>query len=223
VTAAANLAIHGSEPASAAAENSAADEALPPAVPDHFTKIAQQIFLSPAQTVRTVVFCGAGAGAGCSWVCLKVAEALVRLTTESVCLVDGNFRAPSLHTVFGVDHAPGYSDFLAKSGPARSFARPANGRNLWLLPAGNGDSVFAAAIFRARWTQLATEFRFTLIDAGMGLEATQSAAAANGAILVVDWNKTRRDEAHRAKRSLRAAGLPLLGVVVNRTHRKIHP
>ena len=32
--------------------------------PDHFMKIAPQVFLSPAQPVRTALFCGAAGGRG---------------------------------------------------------------------------------------------------------------------------------------------------------------
>ncbi len=44
--------------------------------PDHFMKIAPQVFLSPAQPVRTALFCGAAGRVGCTSVCLKTAEAL---------------------------------------------------------------------------------------------------------------------------------------------------
>ena len=187
---------------------------------DHFMRIAPQIFLLPAQPVRTALFCGAAGGVGCTSVCMKTAEALVRLTQESVCLVDANFRAPSLHSVYGVDRAPGFSDFLSQAGLARSFATPVNGKNLWLLATGhraaNTDSLFTAAAYRARLAQIATEFRFVLIDAGTGRESAQFAQAASGAILVIDSDTTRRDDAHRVKRLFQAVRLPLLGVVINR-------
>jgi len=198
----------------------------PPAVlTDQFMKIAPQIFLSPAQAVRTALFCGAAGGVGCTSVCLKTAEALARLTTESICVVDANFRVPSLHNIFKLDRAPGFSDFLTQAGLARSFAKLVNAKNLWLLPAGhrvaNIDSLFASATFRARLAQIATEFRFVLIDAGVGQESAQFAQAASGAILVIDSDKTRRDEARRVKRLLQAVRLPLLGVVINRANWKI--
>jgi polysaccharide biosynthesis transport protein len=187
---------------------------------DHFLRIAPQIFLLPAQPVRTALFCGAAGGVGCTSVCMKTAEALVRLTPESVCLVDANFRAPSLHRVYGVDRAPGFSDFLSGPGPARSFATPVNGRNLWLLATGhrvaNTHNLLAAAAYRARLAQIASEFRFVLLDAGTGRESAQFARAASGAILVIDSDTTRRDDAHRVKRLFQAVRLPLLGVVVNR-------
>jgi MinD-like ATPase involved in chromosome partitioning or flagellar assembly len=187
---------------------------------NQFMRIAPQIFLLPAQPVRTALFCGAAGGVGCTSVCMKTAEALVRLTPESVCLVDANFRAPSLHSVYGVDRAPGFSDFLSQAGLARSFATPVNGKNLWLLATGNRlahtHSLFAVPAYRARLAQIATEFRFVLIDAGTGRDSAQFAPAASGAILVIDSDTTRRDDARRVKRLFQAVRLPLLGVVVNR-------
>jgi receptor protein-tyrosine kinase len=218
------LSIRDTEPDPSAADKRASGESSPTLTPDYFMSIAPQIFLSSVQPVRTVLFCGAAGGVGCTSVCMKMAEALARLTTESVCVVDANFRAPSLHTVFGVERGPGFSDFLTQPGQARSFATSANGKNLWLLPTGNfvsAESLFAAATFRARLTQMATEFRFVLIDSGAGQEAAQFAAGASGAILVIDSDKTHRDEARHVKRILQAVRLPLLGVVVNKTNWKI--
>jgi MinD-like ATPase involved in chromosome partitioning or flagellar assembly len=189
-------------------------------VPDHFMRIAPQIFLSPAQPVRMALFCGARGGVGCSSVCLKTAEALSRITDEAICLVDGNFRAPSLHNVYGLDRGPGFSDFLLGSGPARCFAAPVNLKNLWLLPTGNEvddvNSLFASSSFGTRLAQIATEFRFVLIDSGAGQAAAQFAQAASGAVLVIDSDKTRRDDANRMKRIFDTLRLPVLGVVVNR-------
>jgi succinoglycan biosynthesis transport protein ExoP len=202
-----------------------AGEPLSMLLPDQFMKIAPQVFLLPAQPIRTALFCGAAGGVGCTSVCLRTAQALARITTESICLVDANFRAPSLHTVLRLDRAPGFSDFLTQSGLARSFATLVNRKNLWLLPTGNRiantESLFAAATFRARLAQVATEFRFVLIDSGAGRESAQFAQAASGAILVIDSDTTRREEAHRMKRMLQSVRLPLLGVVVNRGNWKL--
>lgn len=205
----------------AAAEKRPVAEPAPSLVADQFMRIAQQVFLSRMQPVQTIVFCGASAGVGCTWACLKIAEALARMTTDPICLVDANLRAPSLHTSFGVGRAPGFSDFLTQTGNARFFATAPNVKNLWLLPAGNRvpnpESLFVTGNFLARVAQLTEEFRFVLIDSGTGPDPANFATTANGAILVVDAKTTRRDEAQRVKRNLQAVHLPLLGVVVNRT------
>jgi len=197
-----------------------ASEAAPAPADDYFMRIVPQVFLSPSQPVRTALFCGAAGGVGCTSVCLRTAEALARLTNDSVCLVDANFRAPSLHSVFGLERAPGISDFLTESGMVRSFATLVNSKNLWLLPTGNkrmdAESLFAGATFRSRLAQIATEFRFVLIDSGAGRDSAQFAQAASGAILVIDSDQTRRDEARRVKQIFQTLRLPLLGVIVNR-------
>ena len=194
-------------------------------VPDYFMKMAPEVFLSPSQPVRTVLFCGATRGVGCTSVCMKAAEALARLTTESICVVDANFRSPSLHSAFGISRGPGFSDFLTQAGHARSFATATSTKNLWLLPTGNPvahpEGLFTSSTFRARLSQIAAEFRFVLIDSGAGRESAQLAPVASGAILVIDSDKTRREEAHRVKRILLSVRLPLLGVIVNRTGWKI--
>jgi MinD-like ATPase involved in chromosome partitioning or flagellar assembly len=95
-----------------------------------------------------------------------------------------------------------------------------NLKNLWLLPTGNEvddvNSLFASSSFGTRLAQIATEFRFVLIDSGAGQAAAQFAQAASGAVLVIDSDKTRRDDANRMKRIFDTLRLPVLGVVVNR-------
>src|SRR5271157_2495648 len=101
-----DITIWNAKPDLGSAETRASREASSTLPPDYFMKWAPEVFLLPAQPVRTVIFCGASGGVGCTSVCMKTAEALARLTTESVCVVDANFRSPSLHNAFGVNRAP---------------------------------------------------------------------------------------------------------------------
>jgi hypothetical protein len=62
-------------------------------------KLVQRIFLgSPANVCRAVVFAGVDRGDGCSRICLEAARILAANTSGSICLVDANFRNPSLST-----------------------------------------------------------------------------------------------------------------------------
>ena len=62
-----------------------------------------------------VVFAGTERGDGCSWLCARLAEFLATQVSGSVCLLDCNFRSPSLHQVFGLPNHFGLSDALRRN------------------------------------------------------------------------------------------------------------
>src|SRR5215471_794956 len=65
-------------------------------------KLVQRIFLTqPANVCRTVVFAGVDQGAGCSRICVETARILATNSSAPICVVDANFRAPSLSDFFG--------------------------------------------------------------------------------------------------------------------------
>ena len=62
-------------------------------VRDEIAKLVLNLFLLPgAQSRRQVIFAGAEAGAGSSWMCARVAEVLASQVHGSVCVVDCNLR-----------------------------------------------------------------------------------------------------------------------------------
>jgi len=183
-------------------------------------RLAHQLFAA-SDAPRSIVFCGAQADDSCGWVCAGTAEVLADLTMRPICVVDANFAAPSLHSYFGVDRSPGLSDLMVESGPLKDFAKPVRGERLWVMPCGSplrepGALCYASA-FRFRMEELRTQFDFVLFNGGPGLDypgAAQFAPAADGAVLVVKSNSTRREEAIRVKQTLAAANLAMLGAVL---------
>jgi Mrp family chromosome partitioning ATPase len=70
----------------------------------------------------------------------------------------------------------------------------------------------------ARIMELRQEFRYVLMDSppvNVYSDAVPLGQAADGVILVISANSTRREEACKAKVCLESAGAPLLGVVLN--------
>jgi Mrp family chromosome partitioning ATPase len=87
-------------------------------VRDEIAKLVLNLFLLPAaqaQARRQVIFAGAEAGAGSSWMCARVAEVLASQVRGSVCVVDCNLRSPGLHRQFAVDNHFGLSDALPRT------------------------------------------------------------------------------------------------------------
>jgi protein-tyrosine kinase len=186
--------------------------------------LIQRVFFLQTQTPpRVVVFAGIDHGNGCSRICTQAAEALEGSGRGSVCLVDANLRSPSLSRVFNTPNHQGFSDSLAGEGPIRSFAKPLHAEGLWLLSSGSlaGDShgLLNSGRLKARFEELRREFDHVVVDAPPLThysDAIALARVADGFVLVLEANSTRREAALRISEHLRAAQVRVLGAVLNK-------
>ena len=186
-------------------------------------KLVQRIFLLPGdKAVRSVVFAGAEAGAGCSWICSRAAEILASQVTGSVCLVDANLRSAALHHYFGVKNGHGLSDSLIVPDPIQSFISPLEHRNLCLLSCGaeapNWQVLLNSDRMRSRIAELRAEFDYVLIDApplSLGNEAVLMGRVVDGLVMVLKANSSRRESVRKVIHDLEDAGVPVLGAVLN--------
>ena len=187
------------------------------------TKLVQRVFLLPGgEYNHTVVFTSSDAGNGCSWICARVGELLASQVTGSVCLVDANLRSPTLHEQFGVANHHGLSDALRQSGSMRGYVSQLSRRNLALVSCGSdskdAQSMVTSDRMRARLSELRSEFDYVLVDCpsmGVSNEAVSLGSVADGVVLVLKANATRKDRARSAVRDLQAAKVKVLGAVLN--------
>lgn len=188
------------------------------------TKLVRRIFLTPRQSSpRMVTITGARQGVGCSWVSALAAQVLASQTAERVCLIDANFRTPAQHKYFRIANQAGLSDALLHSQPAIDWASQIAESNLWVLCAGAASpNVSALASFQAlrAWvTELRTQFGYILVDSppvNSFADAIVLGQVSDGMILVVESSRTPKEAALRAKQSIAAANVPLLGAVLNK-------
>jgi len=186
-------------------------------------KLVQRLFLLPGgEYNRTVVFSSSDSGNGCSWICARVGELLASQITGSVCLVDANLQSPTLHEQFGVPNHHGLSDALRQSGSIRGYVSQLSRRNLALISCGSdaneAQSLLNSDRMRMRLSELRSEFEYVLVDCpamSISNEAISLGAAADGVVLVLKANATRKDRARSAVRDLQAAKIKVLGAVLN--------
>lgn len=186
-------------------------------------ELIQRLFLAPGRTRAVIAFCPVEEGSGCSWVVSRTARALARNLTQSICLVDADFRAPSQHRNFALSSPKGFAQSICESVPVRTLTQQISGSNLWVLPAGG---VFAdpyrlllADRVRARLEELRQEFDYVLIDtpaASAGADATLIGKWTDGVVLVVEAGATRHERARRVRENIDALGIPVIGAVLNK-------
>jgi len=217
---------------------SAAPEAVPvvpvaPATPLQFelensqlaelSKLVQRVFLLPGgEFNHTVVFTSSDSGNGCSWICARVGELLASQVTGTVCLVDANLHNPTLHEHFGVTNHHGLADALRQPGSVRGYISQLSRRNLALVSCGSdpesAQSFLTSDRMRTRLNELRSEFDYLLVDCPSmtaSNEALSLGAAADGVVLVLKANATRKDRARSAVRDLQTAKVKVLGAVLN--------
>lgn len=197
--------------------------ARPEFAQEQASKLVQRLFTSAGQTAAaSVMFCGVERGSGCSTVCGRTAEVLASQVPGSVCVVDANLHAPSLHRYFQLENREGFSDALVKSSSMQGFARQIQGRNLWVITAGTSLDVLLPACSERLNSQiltLRTVFDYVLIDVepvNLSKNAALLGQLVEGAVLVIESNSATRESARQTKEILKAANVRILGAVLNK-------
>ena len=186
---------------------------------EEMLRLIQRIFLSAnGSAPRQVVLCGVDDENGSSSVCARAGRTLAANSSREVCLVDANVRSPRLSGMFGVE---GTNPFSGPSAPLRDQCVKIGG-NLWLagpnILADNSRVLLPPIQLKERFAQLRDEFEYMLIDApGTSVcgDAQLLGQIADAAILVIEANSTRRLTARKAKETLDAARVRLLGTILN--------
>jgi Mrp family chromosome partitioning ATPase len=187
-------------------------------------RLVQRIFLQQTQNVpRVVLFAAVSPGAGCSEVCVLVAETLRANVSGSVCLVEANFRSPALPGLLGTTNHHGLTDALLQEGPIRSFAKPLRTNNFWFLSSGllasDSPSLLNGDRIKTRFDELRKEFDYVLVDAPSLSRYADAAALGritDGVVLVLEANATRKEAALKVMENLRNAQIKVLGAVLNK-------
>jgi capsular exopolysaccharide synthesis family protein len=187
-------------------------------------RLVQQIFLLQTEaSPHMVVFAAVEHGNGCSRICASVAETLARNAPGPVCLVDANFRSPALPALFGTANQHGLADALLWEGPIQSFTKPAGVDNLWLLSCGkigpDSPNLLSSEGIKGRLAELRNKFSYVIIDApplARYADAIALGQMADGLVLVLGADSTRRETAQKVVANLRTCQVAILGAVLNK-------
>jgi Mrp family chromosome partitioning ATPase len=181
-------------------------------------RLVRSVFLTNnGASPRRVVFFGVEEEGGSGAICAQAARALAQNTSKPVCAVDANVRSARLSQALGIAKTVPIAD---KFSSLRDQCMQIGG-NLWLAGTdlmSNGQGfLLPVDELRFRITQLSTTFEFLLIDApgaAVSQDAELLAHLADGCVMVIEANKTRRTAAAKAKESLDMTGVRLLGTVL---------
>jgi Mrp family chromosome partitioning ATPase len=191
---------------------------------DQLAGLVERVFLQPAQTPpHVVVFAAIDHGNGCSQIAAAAARTLAASAPGPVCLVEANFRSPSLPRMLGTTNYQGFTNALLEQGSIRSFMKPMGSGCLWLLSSGplaaDSPKLLAAGRVRDRFVELRAEFHFVIVDApplSRYVDAIALAQLSDGMVIVLEAGSTRRGAASTAVNTVRSSRIQILGAVLNK-------
>lgn len=178
--------------------------------------LVRQVFLSSAaRPIRQVVFCAVEAETDVRGICRQVGETLALETPGKVGVMGG---FPRLVSVAESEETGGDESRCAALPPLRRIATRVRG-NLWLVPGAAGDDEHrTAASLHSYLGELRREFEYSIVEgapAGESNDTTAMAQFADGIILVLSAQRTRKAAARKVKQVLESANARLLGTVLS--------
>lgn len=190
---------------------------------DEIVKLVDRTFLLASDDApRAIVFAGCEQDDSTAHVTACAAEALAERIQGRVCAVDGDLRSPALHQQFGIANAEG--GVITALDQANGIARLAQhvAKNLWVVCTGTDahggrERRLSAELMQSLLSELRASFDYVLISAGAVASHTDAVLmgqAADGLVLLVEANKTRRETAETCKQALQSAAIRLLGAVL---------
>jgi capsular exopolysaccharide synthesis family protein len=161
---------------------------------------------------------------GKTTVCVNLAASLSEQQRPgSVLVIDADLRRPQLHTIFGVDRAPGLSDVLNGAADVEAAVRPSSSHpKLHILTCGspvtNPSEIIGSRSFAELMDALGQQFEFVVIDTPPLLAVTDGAVIAkvvDGTLMVVRADQADRVAVATAMEQLRQIDASVLGVILN--------
>ena len=188
---------------------------------EEILRLVQRLFLTTDRIAgnsrRRVVFCGIDRAEGSNLLCARIGRILAEQVKSQVCVVDANVRVPSSSPLFDFQ----FADSPESAGDSNKVPSRRVMDNLWLASrdsaGGNGVSLTLDDV-QAWISSLPAEFAHVVISAppvGLYTDAVLLGRRADGVVLVLEANSTRREAAHRAKELLQESNVRVLGTVLN--------
>lgn len=169
---------------------------------------------------RTIVVTSPGPKEGKSTTCANLGVVLAQADKRTL-IVDCDFRRPAMHGIFGSRNLYGVVNVLAdECGMQEVWHEPLPDLKVMTVgPIPSRPAELVGSNRFARFLEAAQqEFDYVLIDApptGPVSDPAILATQADGVLLVLDAQKTRKKALRKATRTLEAVGATILGTVMN--------
>jgi protein-tyrosine kinase len=195
---------------------------------EQFRSIRTALSAMGEDPIRKIVMTSASRGEGKTTITANLGVVLAGDFEQRVLIIDGDLRKPSQARIFGVPSQPGLTDVLSGNIPVnlkelkRSVIRQTEVDRLDLLPSGssslNPTELLGSKNMHDLMELLDQEYTRILIDSPPIVAVTDAnilGKYVDGAVMVVQAGKTRKEVVSRALSLLQAARTNVLGCVLN--------
>lgn len=181
-------------------------------------------FYSLDNPIRSLVVTSPAADEGKNQLVANLAVTMAQSGRRTV-LVDCDLRRPSLHSFFDLESEPGLTDRLLSEVDELPLQQTSV-ENLFLLASGpkppNPADMLGTKKIDEIIATLVEQFDIVLFDTPPVIAVTDAAVLGvkvDGALLVINAGKTRRDQAERAKELLEKARVRIIGAALTNAPR----
>ena len=176
---------------------------------------------------QVVMLTSSGTMEGNSTVAASLALSLARAGRRTL-LMDADLRSPSLHKLFGLPQEDGLSETLRSEIDLSDAIRQTNTDGLYVVTAGVSDmdavQALATDMPQAIFEKLRDQFDFIILDAAPVLDISDTLSLGqyvDAAILTVLRDHSELRRVYEAAERLKAAGVRLMGCIVNGIHLRL--
>lgn len=171
--------------------------------------------------LQVVLVSSSGIAEGKSTTCANLATVLAQAENNTL-LMDCDFRRPTLHRIFGMRNFRGSVNVLAGESGLQEALQKTSVPNLSLLTVGsvppNPAELLGSRRFADLMQQVRQQFDYVILDAPpvpVVSDAAILATHADGTLLVIDAQRTRKASLREAMHSLETVGAGVLGTIMN--------
>ncbi len=175
--------------------------------------------------VKKILFTSVDQNAGKSFLTLQLAKNMAE-RGKRVILLDADIRKSYLLERCRIDakgEVKGLVHYLAGYNNLNDIVYQTNIYGLDIIPVGrnvaNPIQLLTSPYFSLMMNQLAENYDLVLVDTppiGVVIDAAEIAQSCDGAVLVLEYNLTRRQELIDAKKQIEQAGCAVLGGILNK-------
>ncbi|WP_167628748.1 CpsD/CapB family tyrosine-protein kinase [Listeria valentina] len=180
-------------------------------------------FTSIDKENNVVMVTSSESGTGKSTIASNIAIVTAQSGKKTL-LIDTDLRKPTIHKIFSKNMYSGLSNLITGDLELEEVLQKTTVNNLTIMTSGiippNPTDLLASSRMKKILAELRTKFDFIIIDtppATIVPDALVLADEVDGAILVIRYHKTLKEEAKKALDKLKFTRVNLLGAILNGT------
>ncbi len=199
-----------------------ANESAEPGGAERFRTLRSRLYqITATRPLKRILVTSSLPAEGKTFIASNLAQSIIRQENRRVLLIDGDLRAPRLHTPFGAAAGPGLSDYLLGECDEFQIIQSGDAANLCLISAGqhvlNPSEILHSKTMETLLNRLSPLFDWVILDSPPTIAVHDSSLLADicdGILFVVRAGQTDFEVAQDALEKFDEK--KLIGVVLNR-------